>query len=138
MKGRAVLLVEDDPADIFFMRRAWTQAGHSAPLVVVEDGEKAVAYLSGLGAYSDREKYPVPGLVLLDLKIPLLSGLGVLEWIRKNPGLKHLPVAVLTSSAEPGDVARARELGVSDYLVKPTGTAELLAMVRGLSRFGSG
>ncbi len=135
MNGRSVLLVEDDPADVLFMRRAWKRAGHAAPLVAVGDGESAVAYLSGTGPYADREKYPFPSLVLLDLKLPLLSGLGVLDWIRKDPCLKHLPVAVLTSSEEPGDVTRARELGVSDYLVKPTGFAELLTIVRGLTRY---
>jgi CheY-like chemotaxis protein len=133
VSGRAVLLVEDDPSDVLFMRRAGTQAGHRVPLVAVDDGEKAVAYLSGAGPYADRERYPIPIMVLLDLKIPLLPGLDVLDWIRKNPGMKQLPVTVLTSSEEPGDVARARQLGVTDYLVKPTGYAQLLDMVRGLA-----
>jgi DNA-binding response OmpR family regulator len=132
MNGRAVLLVEDDSADVLFMRRAWKQAGHTVPLAVVGDGEKAVAYLAGSGPYADREKFPFPSLVLLDLKIPLLPGLDVLSWIRKNPGVKDLPVAVLTSSEEPGDVARARELGVLDYLIKPTKFEDLLAIVRNL------
>ena len=133
MNGRAVLLVEDDPSDVLFIRRAWKQAGHAVPLMLVEDGEKAVAYLSGAGSYGDRKKFPFPGFVLLDLKIPLLSGLDVLAWIRKNPGMKDLPVAVLTSSEEPRDVARARELGVSDYFVKPTAYTGLLEIVRSLA-----
>jgi len=132
MNGAAVLLVEDDPSDVFFMRRAWQQAGHAASLVAVGDGEQAVAYLSGKAPYSDRSQYPFPTLVLLDLKIPLLPGLDVLRWIRENPGLRDLPVAVLTSSEEPADVARARELGVSDYIVKPTGYAELAIVVKRL------
>ena len=136
MKGRAVLLVEDDSSDVLFMRRAWKQAGHAVPLIEVDDGEKAVAYLSGAGPYGDRERFPFPSLVLLDLKIPLLSGLDVLGWIRKNPGMKDLPVAVLTSSEEPGDVARARELGISDYFIKPTGFAKLLEIVRSLADKG--
>ena len=133
MNDRAVLLVEDDPSDVLFMRRAWKQAGHTAPLVTVDDGEKAVAYLSGVGPYADREKYPFPTLVLLDLKLPLLPGLDVLHWIRKHPAISSLPVTVLTSSGEPGDVARARALGITDYLVKPTGYAPLLEIVRGLA-----
>lgn len=132
MSGAAVLLVEDDPSDVLFMRRAWQQVGHTPPLISVGDGEAAVAYLSGNGAYADREKYPFPTLVLLDLKIPLLAGLEVLQWIRTNPGLRDLPVAVLTSSEEPADVARARELGVSDYIVKPTGYAQLVTAVKKL------
>jgi DNA-binding response OmpR family regulator len=91
-----------------------------------------VAYLSGNAPYSDRSQYPFPTLVLLDLKLPLLPGLDVLRWIRENPGLRELPVAVLTSSEEPGDVARARELGVSDYIVKPTGFAQLVSAVERL------
>ena len=133
MSGRAVLLVEDDPADVLFMRRAWKQAGHEVPLVAVDNGEKAVAYLSGTGPYADRDKHPFPTLVLLDLKIPLLPGLDVLDWIRKSPGVKQLPVTVLTSSEEPGDVARARALGVTDYVVKPTTFAKLLEFVKGLA-----
>ncbi len=132
MSGASVLLVEDDPSDVLFMRRAWRQAGYAAPLIDVGDGEKAVAYLSGKAPYSDRSKYPFPTLVLLDLKIPLLPGLDVLRWIRETPGLRDLPVAVLTSSEEPADVARARELGVSDYIVKPTGYAQLATVVKRL------
>jgi CheY-like chemotaxis protein len=132
VSGSAVLLVEDDPSDVLFMRRAWKQAGHAAPLISVGDGEAAVAYLSGSAPYSDRTQYPFPTLVLLDLKIPLLTGLDVLRWIRENPGLRDLPVMVLTSSGEPSDVARARELGVSDYIVKPTGYAQLVRVVESL------
>jgi CheY-like chemotaxis protein len=132
VSSAAVLLVEDDPSDVLFMRRAWRQVGHAAPLIAVGDGEKAVAYLSGNAPYSDRSQYPFPTLVLLDLKIPLLPGLDVLRWIRENPGLRALPVAVLTSSEEPADVARARELGVSDYIVKPTGFEQLVTVVRKL------
>lgn len=131
MQG-VVLLVEDDPSDVLFMRRAWKKAGHANPLVVVGDGEEAMAYLSGKDLYSDRTRHPFPLHVLLDLKIPLLSGLDVLEWIRGNPGIKDLQVTVLTSSAEPSDVARARALGVTDYIVKPTAFAELLNTVQGL------
>lgn len=132
MSRPAVLLVEDDDSDVLFMRRAWQKAGYTVPLVAIGDGEKAVAYLSGNAPYSDRAQYPFPTLVLLDLKIPLLPGLDVLRWIRENPGLRNLRVAVLTSSEEPADVARARELGVSDYIVKPTGFAQLVAVVERL------
>jgi len=129
---RAVLLVEDDSNDVLFMRRAWREAAVPAPLMTVGDGEKAVAYLSGTGAYADRSRFPVPSLVLLDLKIPLLSGLDVLRWIRTSSPRKDLPVSILTSSEEPGDVAQARALGITDYIVKPSGYGALLEIVRRL------
>lgn len=132
MIERATLLVEDDPNDVLFMRRAWKEAAVPVPLIVVDDGEKAVAYISGTGAFADRSRYPMPSLVLLDLKIPLLPGLEVLRWIRESSSRKDLPVCVLTSSQEPGDVARARALGVTDYIVKPSGYAALLEIVRRL------
>lgn len=135
MSDGVVLLVEDDANDVLFMRRAWRIAGHAAPLIAVGDGEAAVAYLSGRGPYADRALHPFPTLVLLDLKIPLLPGLEVLEWMRKNPGLNGLRVVVLTSSEEPGDVARARALGVADYIVKPTDFPNLLGIVRKLGDY---
>src|SRR6185436_16500274 len=134
MTPSAVLLVEDDPTDVVFMRRAWKAAGVLPSLQVVTNGEEALAYLSGEGIYADRSTYPVPAYVLLDLKIPLMSGLEVLEWIRKNSLLRELPVYVLTSSEQPDDVRRAKELGISEYLVKPNSYADLLAIVR---RFAS-
>ena len=132
MSERAVLLVEDDRNDVLFMRRAWKEAGIRAPLAAVEDGEKALAYLSGTGVYADRSRYPEPSLVLLDLKIPLMSGLEVLRWIRQSSPRPDLPVCVLTSSEEPGDVAQARALGIRDFIVKPSGYSALVEIVRKL------
>ena len=86
-----VLLVEDDPNDVFLVERAVRKAGVRATLQVVGDGDKAVAYLGGQGPYTDRERHPLPVLVLLDLKLPRRSGLEVLTWLRQQPGLKRLP-----------------------------------------------
>lgn len=125
-----ILLVEDDPNDALLIQRAFRKANLMNPMKVVEDGEEAVAYLSGRGVYADREEYPLPTLILLDLKLPRKSGLEVLEWMREQPGLKRLPVVVLTSSREAPDINRAYELGANSYLVKPGGFDDLLEMVR--------
>jgi DNA-binding response OmpR family regulator len=102
---------------------------------VVEDGEMAVAYLSGQGQYADRNRYPLPALMLLDLKLPRKSGLEVLTWLREQPGLKRLPVVVLTSSKESVDAGHAYDLGANSYLVKPVGFDTLLEMVKALGMY---
>jgi CheY-like chemotaxis protein len=115
-----LLLIEDDPNDVLFFTRACRTLGFRAPPVVRSDGEEALAYLS-----AER-----PDAVILDLKLPKLSGLEVLERIRSTPRLADLPVYALTSSGEPSDVARAARLGVKEYLTKPTSYADLLEVVR--------
>ena len=123
---QAILLVEDSEDDVFLMRRALKGAKIKNPLVVVEDGQQAVEYLAGTGDFADREKYPFPAVVFLDLKLPMKSGLEVLEWIRKQAGLENLVVLVLTSSSEPSDLKRAYALGANSYLVKPPTADQLL------------
>ena len=130
-----ILLVEDEPGDVLLIRRACRRANLSSPLQVVGDGEAAVAYLAGQDAYADRQQYPLPALVLLDLKLPRKSGLEVLAWLRAQPALKRLPVVVLTSSRERGDVDRAYELGANSYLVKPVGFDTLLEMIQTLGLY---
>jgi CheY-like chemotaxis protein len=116
---RMILLVEDDPDDVALIQRAFQRAGSTAPMNVVQDGEEAVAYLSGTGEYGDRASHPMPVLVLLDLKLPRRSGLDVLRWLRAEPALRRLPVVVLTSSRESADVGKAYDCGANSYLVKP-------------------
>ncbi|HEX7896340.1 MAG TPA: response regulator [Planctomycetota bacterium] len=125
-----VLLVEDDEDDIGFFRRALSKTNSRARLAVARDGDEAVAYLAGQGAFADRERHPAPTHVILDLKLPRRSGVEVLEWLRGEPALSRLPVAILSSSNEPLDVARARALGVDGYHVKPSGAAALAETVR--------
>ena len=124
-----IILVEDNDDEVVLLRRALTISGSTAPLVVVQDGLEAIAYLSGEGRYSNRLEHPYPQLMVLDLKLPRLSGLGVLKWIREQPGVRRLPVIVLTSSNEESDVVNAYDLGANSYLVKPTdlGTLQELA-----------
>lgn len=116
---RSILLVEDDPDDVVLIQRAFSRAGSTARIDVVRDGESAIDYLSGTGAYGDRSAHPIPTLVLLDLKLPRRSGFEVLRWMRTEPAVRRLPVVVLTSSRESSDVGRAYDCGANSYLVKP-------------------
>jgi CheY-like chemotaxis protein len=125
-----VLLVEDSQNDILLIERAVRQASLAATLSVVRDGDAAVEYLSGAGPYADRQQHPLPILMLLDLKLPRRSGLEVLEWQRQQPGLRRLPVAVLTSSNQMADVNRAYDLGANSYLVKPVAPNAMLDLVK--------
>jgi CheY-like chemotaxis protein len=130
MRDFPVLLVEDNEDDVLFVQRAFRRAKLSNALPVVEDGDAAVAYLSGHGEYADRNRHPMPTLILLDIKLPRRSGLEVLEWLRAQPGLRRIPVVMLTSSKESADVDRAFDLGASGYLVKPVDFDGLLEMVK--------
>jgi CheY-like chemotaxis protein len=134
-KLHTILLVEDDPNDVLLIRRAFRKSDVANPIQVVGDGEEAIAYLSGRGPYADRERYPLPVLLLLDLKLPRKSGFEVLEWLRQQRGLKRLCVAVLTSSSETPDINRAYDLGANSYLVKPVRFEGLLRMVQTLNLY---
>lgn len=124
-----ILLVEDNDDDVFIFKRAYKQAQLTHQVQVVTDGQEALDYLEGKGAFADREKYPLPFLVLLDLKLPLKHGLEVLQTIRQHPRLSGLCVVVLTSSAEARDILRAQELGAQAFLVKPPAGPTLAAAV---------
>jgi len=132
---QTILLVEDNADDAVLVRRAFRNANLANPIHVASDGDQAVAYLSGEGEYRDRERFPLPILVLLDLKLPRRSGFEVLEWLRAQPGLGRLRVVVLTSSKESVDIDRAYELGANSYLVKPVGLEQLIEMVRALNLY---
>ena len=130
-----ILLVEDDPNDVFFIKRAFEKAKIVNPIYVVEDGEEAILYLEGQGKYTNREKFPVPFLILLDLKLPKKSGFEVLEWLKTKEKLKRIPVVVLTSSSESPDINRAYDLGANSYLVKPVSLDNLIEMVKVLELY---
>ncbi len=133
--GRTILLVEDNPDDVLLIRRAFQKAGIGNPVVALDHGDDAVAYLDGTGTYSDRHRYPLPALMLLDLKLPRRSGLEVLAWVRRHEGLKRLPVVVLTSSRDEGDINQAYDLGANSYLVKPVAFDDLLRLVRSVEGY---
>lgn len=132
--GQPVLLVEDSSDDALLIQRAFRKAALAAP-TRVEDGEAALAYLAGEGRYADRAAHPIPALVLLDLKLPRKSGLEVLEWLRAQSTLRRLPVVMLTSSRETGDIARAYDLGANSYLVKPVAYEDLARMIAALDLY---
>lgn len=125
-----VLYAEDEPDDVFFLQLAWKEAGVPNPLVAVQDGQEAIRYLAGEAHYADRQKYPAPALLLLDLKLPIHSGFDVLRWLRQQPGLAALRVVILSGSDLQADHERARALGVIDYVIKPSSPALLTDIVR--------
>jgi CheY-like chemotaxis protein len=130
-----ILLVEDDENDVFFLKLAFKEAEIPHLLQVAQDGREAMDYLNGHGAYADRERFPLPGLILLDLKLPQTMGLEVLEWIRGQPALKNLIVIVLTSSRLGSDIAKAYDLGANAFLVKPSSPPELREIAAAIKRF---
>lgn len=132
MTLKPILYAEDEENDVFLMQRAFKDAAIANCLQTVKDGNQAIEYLTGAGAYVDRSQYPLPCLVLLDLKMPKRSGHDVLQVIRSQPALCTLPVIVLTSSNQESDVHRAYLLGANGYLIKPGRPNELLTMVKGI------
>ena len=120
MSERAVIvLAEDREDDIFLIRRAFQKAGIINPLFVVRDGEEAIAYLEGRGKFFNREEFPLPALLLLDLKMPKIDGFEVLKWLRQQANFSSLRVVVLTSSSDIRDANVAYQLGANSFLVKP-------------------
>lgn len=119
MKNKTILLVEDDTSDVDLTRRA-LEKGHIAnTLVTVNDGQEALDYLFGAGAYVGRDTSDTPALTLLDLKLPKVSGLDVLRKVRAEASTRRMPVVILTSSREEHDLASGYDLGVNSYIRKP-------------------
>ncbi len=129
-KHPIVLYVEDDEGDRFFMEHAFKTAGLSSALRMVHDGRAAVQYLAGTGQFAERALHPVPRLVLLDLKLPELSGFEVLEWLRKRPEYASLPVIIFSSSSHPDDPVKAKTLGANDYWQKPANGLQYTKLVK--------
>ena len=117
------------------MQRAAKASGITRPIRVVAHGQAAIDYLGGANGYGDREKYPLPFLVFLDLKMPQKSGLEVLEWIRRQVNLQTMLVIILTTSREESDVQRAYRLGVNAFLVKPPNAAQLTDLMKLVNAF---
>lgn len=114
-----ILYIEDEESDRFFMKRAFEAADLGASLKLLRNGKEALEYLQGAGVYQDRTQSPEPHLILLDLKLPLVSGFEVLAWIRQQPRYASVPVVVFSSSWLEQDRARAKYLGASEYFEKP-------------------
>jgi CheY-like chemotaxis protein len=114
-----ILLVEDDENDIFFFQRAAREAAIHNHISIARDGAEAVEYLAGSHKFADRLQYPVPCLVILDLKMPRKTGLEVLHWLRTQSLFKTIPVIVFSSSGQPEDIERAYRLGANAFVIKP-------------------
>src|SRR6267154_1039224 len=129
--GKACILqVEDDAHDVFLLQRAFRETGVDHPLQVATDGQMAIDYLAGVDQFSDRGRYPLPSLVLLDLKLPRRSGREVLQWIRAQPGFRRIVVIAFTSAPYIGDIGLAYDLGANSFLVKPTDFSRYLDIAR--------
>jgi CheY-like chemotaxis protein len=130
-----ILLVEDNRMDIELTLDAFREVELDGIIQVAESGQKALDYLFGRGEFGDRERYPMPHIILLDLKMPGISGYEVLRQIKNTPGLKRLPVVILTSSADEGDLALSYDSGANSYLVKPVSFEGFLEVVRQISDY---
>ena len=133
-----ILLVEDRDDDVVLIRKAFEKAGLNNPMQVARDGVEAIAYLSGEGKFANREEFPLPWLVLLDLKMPRVNGFEVLRWIRAQPSLSRLIVLVLTSSEYVKDVDEAYKLGANSFLVKPMDFENAVQMGELIGRYWIG
>ena len=118
-RNLTVLVAEDDPNDAELLRLALRAEGLGNPVQIVENGQKAIAYLCGQGEFSDRQRYPFPSVMFTDLKMPMVGGFEILQWLRDHPECNVIPVIVLSGSKLPGDVKRAYQLGANSYIQKP-------------------
>ena len=135
MKTRKTILVaEDNPDDVFLLKRAFTQARVNAGVEFVEDGEDVIEYLKSGKRPAPPRRHPFPSLLLLDLKMPRVDGFDVLDWVRRQPGMKRMLIVVLTSSSEPRDVNRAYDLGANSFLCKST-YEDLTGLVRKINEY---
>ena len=134
-EGFVVLMAEDNEDDIVATKRAWKKHHIANPLYIVKDGEECLDYLHQRGKYSEPDTAPRPGILLLDIKMPKMDGLAVLEHIRKDGELHRLPVIILTTSKAEEDRLRSYDLGVNAYIVKPVGFENFSNAVRTISLF---
>ena len=130
ISSKTILLVEDNEDDVFLMERALKEARVANPMMVVATGPEAMDYLAGAGKFSNREAYPMPAVVFLDLKLPFVYGHDVLAWIRQRREFESLIVIILTSSNEARDLSRCYALGANSYLVKPPTSGQIEAMAK--------
>ena len=128
--SRPILLAEDIEDDALVIKRVLKKAGIINPIIVVPDGEEAIQYLSGADVYADREKFPLPRVVLLDLKMPKVGGFEVLEWCKTQPQLCDILLIILTGQHEVGAMSRAYSLGADSFLTKPCNVEDIVNLTK--------
>src|SRR5213594_4107373 len=128
---KVILHVEDDENDVVLIQHAMEKAGAESSIQVASDGKQAIDYLKGEGKFSNRDQFPLPCLVLLDLKLPFVPGLEVLKWMRQEAQLP-IPVIILTSSENEADIATAYRLGANAYMVKPNEVGKLVDVAKAI------
>lgn len=138
MNDAPILQVEDDENDVLLLRYVFRTAGIMSPVHAVQSGREAMDYLAGAGEFGDRSRFPLPGLVLLDIKLPRVGGLEVLQWIRADPRLRGLVVIMFTASASQREIDEAYALGANSFVIKPAGTKDLTELVRALNTYWIG
>jgi CheY-like chemotaxis protein len=135
MKSKNILLVEDNPSDVKLTKRALEQNQITNELIVAEDGQEALDYLFATGRYADRNVRDLPAVVLLDLKLPKIEGLEVLQRIRANEFTRLMPVVILTSSDQEQDMIASYKLGANSYIRKPVDFQQFTVAVRTLGMY---
>jgi CheY-like chemotaxis protein len=130
-----ILLIEDEATDAILIQRAFEKVGIRNPIAHLANGDAALAYFEGINEYSDRLRFPLPVLVILDLKLPGMGGLQLLKWIRTKRDLRLIPVIVLTGSADSTDVQAAYEAGANSYLLKPADRSEIIRVIEAVEQY---
>jgi len=130
-----ILIVDDDENDIFFVKRAFTEINVHCTFHTLKNGQEAVDYLQGEGEYANRQKFPIPMMILMDLKMPIMDGFQVLAWLRSREGIKVIPTIVFSSSDLPNDITRAYELGANSFMTKSVTYDGLLLKLQTLSQY---
>lgn len=135
MKNKIVLLVEDNPDDEALTVRALRKNHLSNEIIVARDGQEALDFMFGQGTYADRDTSVLPQVILLDLKLPKVDGLQVLEQLRANPKTRHVPIVILTSSSQEQDMIRGYDLGANSFVRKPVDFEQFLEAARQLGLY---
>lgn len=130
-----ILIVDDDENDIFFVKRAFTDINVHCAFQVMKNGQDVVDYLGGVGEFADRQKYSLPMMILMDLKMPIMDGFQVLAWLRARDGIKVIPTIIFSSSDLPQDITRAYELGANSFMTKSVTYDGLLLKLQTLSQY---
>jgi len=129
-RNLTVLIAEDNEDDAFLLEHAFRNIGLQNPIQIVSDGEQVIRYLRGDGKFSDRQQFPFPSILFLDIKMPKMTGFDVLEWIRDHPDCHLMPTMIFSTSSHESDVTRAYQCGANAYLVKPPTIGELETFLR--------